>query len=593
MNNSFKITLENLKKQIDVAMKRKDADLIFKNAKYVNVFLESIETADIVIADGVVVAFGKPGEYKGKVELDMSGKILSPALMDSHIHLESAIVSPKSFRDIVVPHGTCAVIADPHEITNVAGEQGLDYMIEMSKDLDLRVLYGIPSCVPSTPLDEAGAVLTAADMKKMYAKDRIYGIGEMMNLFGIVHNDEECLKKCIDCRDEDGLLDGHAPMVVGENLDAYLCTGIDTDHECETYEEGLEKLSKGEWIEIREGTACKNLSSLVGLIKAPYHNRCMFSTDDGHPDYLREVGHIDAKIRMAIEKGVDPILAIKVGSFNTARHYRLRKMGAIGIGYKADIIVLDDLNTFKINSVYLSGEKVAENGKAIKKFANTNNTLDKEKFNRVYDSYHMEEITPDKLSFGKTGTKQKVIVLEKGGVVTNEEVVDIAPTKDGLAYGVDHDRDILKVAVFERHKNTGHIGLGFIKGYGLRGGAVATSIAHDSHNLIVVGDSDESIALAANTVRKNKGGIAVIKGKEVLAELKLEVAGIMTEQNEDYVVKTMDDLKDKTYNELNCSKDYDPFMTLAFMSLPVIPRLKIITTGLVEVATQEKQEAVF
>ena len=403
---------------------------------------------------------------------------------------------------------------------------------------------------------------------------------------------QECLKKCLDCIEEDKLLDGHAPMVVGEQIDAYLCAGIDTDHECETYEEGLEKLSKGEWVEIREGTACRNLHSLVGLIKAPLHNRCMFATDDGHPDYLKDIGHIDNKIRMAIEAGVDPILAIKVGSFNTAKHNRKKKMGAIGIGYKADIIVLDDLNKFKINSVYLAGKKVAENGVALEKFAEKYNTLDKNKYNRVYDSYHMDEVTVDKLSFNKTGTKQRMLVLEKGGVVTGDKEVDIAPTKEGLAYGVDLDRDILKVAVFERHNNTGHIGLGYINGYGLKGGAVATSIAHDSHNLIVVGDTDEDIALAANTVRKNKGGIAVIKKGQVIGELKLEIAGIMTEQDEDYVAKAMDELKEKAYNELSCSKDFDPFMTLAFMSLPVIPRLKIITTGLVRVDNQTIVDAI-
>ena len=592
MNNSFKLTLENLKKQIDVAMQRKEADLIFKNAKYVNVFTETLESGNIVIADGVIVAITNDDNYKGKVEIDVKGKVLSPALIDGHIHLESAIVSPRSFRDIVVPHGTCAVIADPHEITNVAGEQGLDYMIEMSKDLDLLIKFGIPSCVPATPLDEAGAVLNASDMKKMYGKDRVYGIGEMMNLFGIVNNDDECLKKCLDCIEEGKLLDGHAPMVIGEKIDAYLCAGIDTDHECETYEKKKKKISKGEWVEIREGTACRNLHSLVGLIKNPLHNRCMFATDDGHPDYLKDIGHIDNKIRMSIEAGVDPILAIKVGSFNTAKHYRLRKMGAIGIGYKADIIVLDDLNKFTINSVYLAGEKVAENGVALKKYADKNNTLDKEKYHRVYDSYHMDEVTTDKLKFNKTGTKQRLIVLEKGGVVTGDEEVDIAPTKAGLAYGVDHDRDILKVAVFERHKNTGHIGLGFIKGYGLRGGAVATSIAHDSHNLIVVGDTDEDIALAANIVRKNKGGLAVIKNGKVIGELKLEIAGIMTEQDADYVSKAMDDLKEKAYSELSCSKDFDPFMTLAFMSLPVIPRLKIITTGMVRVEDQTMVEAI-
>ena len=570
-------------------MKRTKPDLVLKNAEFVNVFTESIETGDIAIVDGYIVGIG---EYDGKKNINCKNKIIAPTLLDGHMHLESSMVSPKCFRDLVVPHGTCAVIADPHEITNVAGIQGLDYIYEMTEGLDLFVGIMVPSCVPSTPLDEAGAVLKSTDIKPLYKRDRILGLAEMMNSFGIAHEDKECLTKVADALADGKLVDGHAPALSGDALNAYIATNITTDHECVVLKEAVEKLRRGQWIEIREGTVCKDLAPLIGLFKEPLYQRCMLVTDDNHPDTILEEGHIDKIIRKAIKLGANPIRAIKMGSINTALHYGLKDYGAIGVGYQANFIILDDLKSFKIKEVYIRGEKVAEKYKPLKMYSAKGNTLSKTKFKRVYNSFNLKSVTAKDFDLKKKGKKLRAIELVPEGILSKERIFDIEECK-GYPYGVDVSRDIAKIAVVERHNNTGHIGLGFINGFKIKKGAIASSIGHDSHNIIVIGVNDEDMALAVNTIKKNNGGLAATCDGKVLGDLKLDVAGLMTENKADYVIEKLEALKDIAYNKFGMNRIHDPFMTLAFMQLPVIPDLKIIPKGLVDVKNQKIVDAIF
>lgn len=585
----FITTEECLKDRVEVAMGLKKADLVFKNASFVNLFSEKIEKADIAIRRRHIVGIG---EYEGEVEIDCTNKVVVPSFIDSHIHLESAMISPRSFRDLVVCHGTAGVIVDPHEIANVAGIDGINYILKMTEDLDLFVGVMAPSCVPSTPLDESGAVLNADDIRPLYENNRVYGLAEMMNAYGLIHSDEQCIKKCVDAINVGKHIDGHAPSVYGKELNAYLTSGISSDHECSNIKEAMEKLDRGMWIQIREGTVCKDLDALMELFNAPYHNRCMLATDDSHPDTIINEGHIDKIIRKAISKGADPIRAIKMGSLNPALHYHLGHVGAIGVGYLANLTVLDDLESFKINSCYLAGKKVSEYDKPLHKYSEDMNTLDKNEFKRVYYSFNLNNTKESDFEIKKTGNKERVIEIVPGGVLTREVTLDIIENKD-LPYGVDTERNIAKIAVVERHNATGHIGLGFIKGYGIRQGAIASSIGHDSHNIIVVGVNDKDMAMAVNTIKNNNGGIAIVCDNVLLGDLKLEVAGLMTEFDENYVISNLEKLKDIAYFDLGVKREIDPLMTLAFMQLPVIPELKVIPKGLVRVSEQKIVDSVF
>lgn len=587
MPRIFKTTLERSKDRVAVATGEKKADLVFKNARFVNLFTDTIDEGDIAICRSHIVGIGK---YDGLEEIDCTGRILAPSLIEGHMHLESVMISPRSFRDLAVPHGTCAAVVDPHEIANVAGINGINYILKMTDDLDLNIAVMIPSCVPSTPLDESGAILTSEEIRPLYENERITGLAEMMNAYGVTHGDDECLRKCVDAINSGKLIDGHAPSLSGNMLNAYLASGVSTDHECSSFDEALEKMRKGQWIEIREGTVCRDLNALMKLFEPPYYNRCMLATDDSHPDTIINLGHIDKIIRQAISKGANPIYAIKMGSLNPASHYGFSHMGAIGVGYLANIIVLDDLETFKIDSCYINGKKVSEGSKVLEKSSDKFNTLDKNEFKRVYYSFNMNTVKASDFVCKEKGSKLRTIEIIPGGVLTKETIVDVDKNKETY---VDTSMNIAKIAVVERHKNTGHIGIGFIKGYGIRQGAIASSIGHDSHNIIVVGVNDEDMALAVNTVKNNNGGIAIACNNVVSGDLKLEVAGLMTESNENYVIGNLEKLKDIAYYELGVLRDIDPFMTLAFMQLPVIPELKIIPKGLVRVSTQEIVPAVF
>ena len=581
-------TCKLLREQVAAATGSKKAELVLKNAQIVNVFTQSVETGDIAIEGGYIVGIGN---YEGITEKDLGGAYVCPGFLDGHIHIESSINSPGEFERAVVPHGTIAVITDPHEIANVAGTAGIRFMMQSAQKLDLDVYFMLPSCVPATDLDESGAELLARDLEPFYADEKVLGLAEMMNAFGVTHGDKGCFEKLVQARSLKKAIDGHAPALSGKELNAYVTAGIRSDHECSDFEEAKEKFARGQWIMIRQGTAAKNLKALMGMFEDPYYQRCLLVTDDKHPGDLIRIGHIDAIIREAVSMGADPIRAIRMGTLNAAAYFGLHDMGAVAPGYKADLAVFDDLRTLNVKQVYKGGKLVAENGKMLhQKEKNTDwSTEIKE---RVFHSFHRVPITVEELQLKETtGTHQRVIDMVAHELITKERIEEWKELP-GVAPGVDISRDIVKLAAIERHKNTGHVGLGFLGKYGLKKGAVATSIGHDSHNLVIAGVTDEDMVLAGNRVIENGGGLAIALEGKVLADLPLPIGGLMADEPVEVVDEKLEHMK-KLSVELGISEDIDAFMTLAFISLPVIPKLRLNTYGVIDVEKHQVVEARF
>lgn len=596
----------DLKKMMDVAAGRRKASLVLKGGTIVNVFTERTEIGDIAIEDGCIAGIG---EYDGLVNVDMTGRYICPGFIDGHIHIESSMVSPPEFEKAVLPHGTTTVITDPHEIGNVAGCQGVDYMLKATEGLSLDTFFVMPSCVPSTGLDESGAVLGPEDIKPYYENPRVLGLAEVMNSVGVVAGQEDLMGKLTEAGRRGKVIDGHAPFLRGNELNAYVCSGVWSDHECSDAGEALEKLGRGQWIMIREGTAARNLEALMPLFEAPYYERCMLVTDDKHPGDLISMGHIDYIMRRAVSLGADPIRAIKMGTFNAARYFGLKDRGAVMPGLRADLAVLEDLKDIRVAAVYKDGVLTAKEGVCLgvgkekkrnyaageePRSGSREDTESAEKtaggletaFPRVFNSFHMDEVTLEDLVLEQKGAMERVIQFKPHELLTEERLVPWQNTP-GLAPGVSLEQDIVKAAVFERHLHTGHKGLGFVGGYGLKKGAVATSVAHDSHNLIVVGTNDRDMVLAANAVRKNRGGLAVAAEGQVLGELALPIGGVMSRLSVEEVEEQLQALKVLT-RQLGISSDIDAFMTLAFVSLPVIPKLRINTYGVIDVDRQKQ-----
>ena len=551
---------------IDVAAGRAPADLVLKNATYVNVFSNELCHGDIAVAEGLIVGMG---EYHGKVEVDVSGKLVLPGFIDAHIHLESSLVSPTEFAKAVLPHGTTTVITDPHEIANVMGTDGIEYMLQATEDLPVDVRFMLPSCVPATPLDESGANLDYRAIDSFYDHPRVQGLAEMMNYVGVVNGDGQVVEKIVASQAHHKKIDGHAPGLSGKELNAYIAAGVYSDHECSDMEDAMNKLRLGQYIMIREGTAARNLEALMPLLTSQYVDRCMFCTDDKHPNDLLEKGHIDYIVKKAISLGADPIVAVKAACHNAARYFLLNNRGAIAPGYLGDFVIIDDFQHFEIEMVYKRGVLMYDG--QLRDFPAPE--IDPYLVKRAHDTFHVAHLTAEDFSDGRP---HAVIGMIPGEIVTQDA---------GYADHADPEQDILKIAVIERHKNTHHIGLGYIKGYGLKRGAVATSTSHDSHNIIVVGATDEDMAAAANRIVENRGGITVMENGQVLGEVTLSIAGIMSDDSLVMVNSALEDAKDEAFG-LGVSRGIDPFMTLSFMALPVIPSLRITTRGVFDVSSQ-------
>ena len=564
-----KINRKLLKKQriIAAAAGREPADLVLKNATFVNVFSNELSTMDIAVAEGLIVGMGS---YQGRSEVDCTGKIVLPGFLDAHIHLESSLVSPTEFVKAVLPHGTTTVVTDPHEIANVMGTDGIEYMLQATEDLPVDVRFMLPSCVPATPLDESGAILDYRAIDSFYDHPRVQGLAEMMNFVGAINGDEQTVEKIVAAQAHHKKIDGHAPDLQGNDLNAYIAAGVYSDHDCHDVKDAIAKLERGQFIMIREGTAARNLESLMPLLTGKYADRCMFCTDDKHPNDLLEKGHIDYIVKKAISLGADPITAVKVACHNAARYFLLNNRGGISPGYLADFVIIDNFQDFNIEQVYKKGVLMVDHGE-IQDFPSPE--IEPYLVERAHKTFHVAALTAEDFAEKRP---RGIIGMVDGEITT----VDA-----GYSDRIDVEYDVLKIAVVERHKNTHHIGIGYIQGYGLKSGAVATSISHDSHNIIVVGTNETDMAAAVNRVVELNGGIVVWDGGQPVAEVPLAIAGIMSDEPLVTVNEKLETAKDAAH-KLGVNPGIDPFMTLSFMALPVIPSLRITTRGVFDVTTQ-------
>ena len=564
-----KINRKLLKKQriIAAAAGREPADLVLKNATFVNVFSNELSNMDIAVTEGLIVGMGS---YQGREEVDCTGRIVLPGFLDAHIHLESSLVSPTEFVKAVLPHGTTTVVTDPHEIANVMGTDGIEYMLQATENLPVDVRFMLPSCVPATPLDESGAILDYRAIDSFYDHPRVQGLAEMMNFVGAINGDEQTVEKIVAAQAHHKKIDGHAPDLQGNDLNAYIAAGVYSDHECHDLKDALAKLERGQYIMIREGTAARNLDALMPLLSSQYADRCMFCTDDKHPNDLLEKGHIDYIIKRAISLGADPITAVKVACHNAARYFLLNNRGGISPGYLADFVIIDNFQNFNIEQVYKKGVLMVDHGE-IQDFPSPE--IEPYLVERAHKTFHVAALTAEDFAEKRP---RGIIGMVDGEITT----VDA-----GYSDRIDVEYDVLKIAVVERHKNTHHIGIGYIQGYGLKSGAVATSISHDSHNIIVVGTNETDMAAAVNRVVELNGGIVVWDGGQSVAEVPLAIAGIMSDEPLVTVNEKLETAKDAAH-KLGVNPGIDPFMTLSFMALPVIPSLRITTRGVFDVTTQ-------
>ncbi|PSL41806.1 adenine deaminase [Planomicrobium soli] len=560
---------ERLTSLIQVSNKQKPADIVIRNGRIVNVFTKELTSGDIAIADGVIVGIG---DYEGLQEIDAKGRFVSPGLIDAHVHIESSMVTPHQFSQIVLPHGITTVITDPHEIANVAGIKGIDYMLSDSESVMLDVFVMLPSCVPATAFENSGASLSAEELKRFINHERVLGIAEVMDFPAVLRADSEMLDKLLLSPKRDG----HAAGLKENDLNVYRTAGIATDHECVTKEEVVERLRRGMYVMLREGSVAKNLDSLLAAVTEANAHRCLFCTDDKHLDDLIDEGSIDHNVRTAIRRGLHPITAISMASLNAAQCYGLQTKGAVAPGYDADLILLDDLESFSISEVYKKGILVGKDG------IYTGPVSPRVLIEEVKDSVHIASYTTKNFNIQmEKSTKANVIGINPNNLVTEHLIEEVEVVNGQFVASVK--KDLLKIAVIERHHASGNIGLGIVKGIGLEKGAIATTVAHDSHNIIVTGTNDEDMLTAVETLKKMQGGLVVVDAGKILAELPLSVAGLMSEENFQSVYQQIKAV-DAGLMKLGAPTHFNAFLTLSFLSLPVIPHLKLTDCGLFNMA---------
>lgn len=551
---------------------------ILKNGTVVHVFTGETEKADVLIEGGRIVGVGRYEARKGDMVRDVQGKYICPGFIDGHIHIESTFLTPAEFARAVLPHGTTTVVADPHEIANVCGSVGIRYMLDAAKKTPLSVHIMLPSCVPATPFCVSGASLSAEDLEPFYADEDVLGLGEVMNYVGVIGKEDALLAKIEGAKKRGKLINGHAPLLSGQDLDSYIAAGIRDDHECSTAEEGMERIRKGQRVMIRQGTAAQNLADMLPLFEEPWAARCLLVSDDKHPLDIIQNGHIDESIRLAVHSGKNAITAIRMATIWAAEALGLYEVGAIAPGYKADILILDSLHSLTVETVYKNGTVVCENGEAVYTKEAAMPCPDE-----IRHSFHMQPLSEKDFLISENGRKKvRVIGVRPGSLLTDAKIEEVDFSKKN---GIDIKRDILKIAVIDRHRNTNQTGLGLISGLGLTKGAIASSVSHDSHNLIVIGTNEKDMAVAANRILMLEGGIVTVKDGEVLSEMPLPIAGIMTDKDAEMAAMQNEAVR-KSVKKLGAGENVEPFMTMAFASLAVIPFLKLTTHGLVDVEKQ-------
>jgi adenine deaminase len=570
--------LARIAARIRVAHGDEPADLVLTGGQVVNVLTGEVYPADVAILAGEIAAVGPPGAYRGREQHDVGGQLLCPALIDGHVHVESSMMLPRDFARAVVPHGTLTVIHDPHEIANVCGLDGIRFMLAASAGLPLDVRIMLSSCVPATHMETSGARLLAADLATLAWEDRVLGIAEVMNYPGVIGGTDDLLRK-IDLGLAAGRpVDGHAPGVRGYDIAAYAASGIASDHESFVLEEAREKLRLGFHVLVREGSTTRNLDALLPLITPLTSAHCSFCTDDKHPDDIQREGHIDYIVRRAIAGGLDPVLAVQCASYNTARHYGLRDRGAIAPGYRADLLVVDRFPNFNVTGVYRAGALVAAEGRLLEDPPPTEVPPAFTQTMRIDPACVAETSTYLQVP-ADGGNRVHVIVMIPHQIVTGRDVATL-PVVDGRL-AADLSRDVLKVAVWERHTACGNVGVGFVRGFGLQRGAIGSSVAHDSHNIVVVGTNDADMLLAARTVGAMGGGQAAVADGQVLVQVPLEVAGLMSARPYEEMARLAHE-EVAAAQALGCTLP-NPFIAMSFVALPVIPSLKLTDFGLVDV----------
>jgi adenine deaminase len=563
-----------LKKLIDTAAGRTPADTVIKNATIACVYSGAFITGDIAISGAYIAGIG---EYAGNQVIDAAGRYALPAFIDAHIHIESSYLSPEEYGALLVPHGTGTIIADPHEIVNVRGMNGLRYMMEAAKKTALDIKFMIPSCVPATPFEHSGAVIDAAAMREFIDDENVLGLGEFMDFNSVCAAEEGALDKIMIARAHHKLIDGHSPGLAGKKLSAYSAAFIHTDHECAAIEEMRERITRGMYVLLRHGSACKDLPHLIKGVTLENSRRCVLCSDDRQVKSVFEQGHLEEHLRLCVENGLPPMTALQMATLNAAECFRLYDRGAVTPGRRADITLVEDLKTFTVKQVFIKGALVAENGKYLLPVERANDET-------VRGSFHVKEFSKEKLRLPLTSSSVYVIDVSGGTVVTGKGSAEVRRDANG-DFANDGRDGIAKIAVVERHSNSGRVAVALLRGYGIQRGALAISVAHDSHNIIAVGVSDDDMAAAIERLVALSGGIVLVKDGAVREELPLPLGGLMSDRDGAWVEQKLSAIHEKAYTDLGVSRDVDPLMTLCFMSLPVIPDIKITDSGLFDVKT--------
>lgn len=564
---------QKLIKLIDVAAGRKKADLVLKNAKIVDVFQAKILIGDIAISDGYIAGIG--GSYQGVEERNYTGKYVAPGFIEAHIHIESSYVSPEEFSRVFIPRGTTTILADPHEIVNVAGLKGLDYMVNAAKNAKMDIRYMMPPCVPATNFETSGADLYADDMEDALKTGEVDGLAELMNFPGVINADDKMIDEILMAKKYGARIDGHAPQVVGKDLNAYIAAGPANDHECSTLEEAEERLARGMYLLLREGSVTQDLRKLLPIVNTANSRRCLLSGDDVQAKTAINKGHLDNSIRICIDEGLNPITAIQMATLNPAEYCGLNDRGAIAPGRRADMVVFESLEDFAVEETYILGEKLSQGNKYL-------GEVNYYPIDSVESSMHVKDFTREKLQLHLNSDKVRAIGVVPGEVLTTEEHVTVR--RDGGGNFVYNDQeDVTKIVVVERHHNTGNVNVNLLSGYGIKAGAIAISIGHDSHNIIATGTNDDDIFMAVNELIKQEGGAVVVKDEKVISRMELKIAGLMCNLPAEKMIAQQDALDEAVHEELGVPDNVNPVMTLSFMPLAVIPKLKITDKGLVDV----------